>query len=365
MKIGILSPPPIRFKEKDAYNAQYIGLGKELRDRGHQVVVYTAMYHDEIKQMESMGENMTVHYIPCIAAGKQSLFPVSVMDHTIDALFVFADNQYSVPRAYRWAKKRGIRFIPYIGVLKSNSDKRWHRIISNALLVRNVNIYRGALCLAKTKTAAEELESMGIKDYCIAPVGLDIETLKSDYKGIDRKQLRKKYGYTPEDQVILFVGRMHEEKRPVDMLRIFMEVNRKNRRTRLLMVGQGKLKQEVLRFIDRHSLYDRVNTINSINNKDIWELYLLADMFVNLNKHEIFGMAIMEAMYYGCRVIAYQAPGPNLLITDSVTGDIAANDKEIVMKILDFKDYSEASHAYAVDRFSWKQTAIVVEGLAF
>ena len=131
------------------------------------------------------------------------------------------------------------------------------------------------------------------------------------------------------------------------------------------MVGQGKLKQEVLRFIDRHSLYDRVNTINSINNKDIWELYLLADMFVNLNKHEIFGMAIMEAMYYGCRVIAYQAPGPNLLITDSVTGDIAANDKEIVMKILDFKDYSEASHAYAVDRFSWKQTAIVVEGLAF
>ena len=54
---------------------------------------------------------------------------------------------------------------------------------------------------------------------------------------------------------------------------------------------------------------------------------------VNLNIGEIFGMAILEAMYYGCPVVARRSPGPEFIISDGTDGFIAESDKEVTEKI--------------------------------
>lgn len=41
----------------------------------------------------------------------------------------------------------------------------------------------------------------------------------------------------------------------------------------------------------------------------MWEIYEMSDYYLNMNKGEIFGMAIMEAVYYKTSVAAILRPG--------------------------------------------------------
>jgi 1,2-diacylglycerol 3-alpha-glucosyltransferase len=96
---------------------------------------------------------------------------------------------------------------------------------------------------------------------------------------------------------------------------------------------------------------------DSIQNSQIWELYRIAEAFVNLNQHEIFGMAILEAMYYECKVVAWHAPGPDFIIKDKETGYLADSEKQIVELIAGSKDVGDASHRQIIREFTWNNMA--------
>ena len=78
------------------------------------------------------------------------------------------------------------------------------------------------------------------------------------------------------------------------MIDILAEIRKKDTDYKLLMVGTGELKVAVETRINELELQDAVQVVERIPNSDIWELYRLADAFVNLNQQEIFGMAILE-----------------------------------------------------------------------
>ena len=96
--------------------------------------------------------------------------------------------------------------------------------------------------------------------------------------------------------------------------------------------------------------------VERIPNSVIWELYRLADSFVNLNQQEIFGMAILEAMYYGCKVVAWNAPGPNLIIESGKSGWLAKSNEEVIEKIIDKTDVSIEAHHRAFRDFTWESS---------
>ena len=98
---------------------------------------------------------------------------------------------------------------------------------------------------------------------------------------------------------------MTKYKQPIKMIQIYADIAKKDARYKLLMVGMGELKDEIIQCIDELGVSRGIRLIDRISNCDIWELYRFADAFVNLNQQEIFGMAILEAMYYGCKVVAW------------------------------------------------------------
>ena len=59
----------------------------------------------------------------------------------------------------------------------------------------------------------------------------------------------------------------------------------------------------------------------------------MSDCYVNLNTHEIFGMAILEAMYYEGVVVALRAPGPELIIENEISGYLCNSDEELLDRI--------------------------------
>ena len=123
------------------------------------------------------------------------------------------------------------------------------------------------------------------------------------------------------------------------------------------MVGTGELKSAVVKKIKELDLAEYVQVIDCIPNSDIWELYRIADSFINLNQQEIFGMAILEAMYYGCKVVAWKAPGPNLIIENNVSGYLVESNEEVIKEIGNKDVPAEKAHERVVNNFTWKNTA--------
>ena len=169
--------------------------------------------------------------------------------------------------------------------------------------------------------------------------------------------MKMKYGYSPEQKVLLFIGRLIDEKRPLKMMELFKRIVEKDSCYELLLVGSGELKEKVLDAIHTYGLDKKVQFIEKIPNTQIWELYRISDAFVNLNRQEIFGMAILEAMYYGCKVVAWQAPGPGYIIENGVSGWLVNNDQELMDKVFDNQDFSQSAHCRIRDKFTWESTA--------
>lgn len=166
--------------------------------------------------------------------------------------------------------------------------------------------------VSKTKAAQAELKALGVSKCVVAPVGMDYTSLKPDYELYNRSKLREKWGFSKDDVIISFVARLQPEKHPLEMLDIFSKVQRKNRK--LLMVGKEPLEEKIKEKAIELGINDQLTLISEVKYDEMWQIHYIADYFVNLRSEEIFGMAIMEAVYYKSCVVAIRAPGPDTIL---------------------------------------------------
>lgn len=365
MRIGMLVTSIGNFGQKGFYNTQEIGLAKAMDKLFEEVIVYKAVPLTEKKQKITIEGciHSSVIRVPVKNWGINGVWKCEIMDTSLDVLIYFSDTQIAVPKIYNWCNRNGIKLYPYIGVIESHSTSIVKKFIIDILFKRNINVYKKCTCFAKTPTVVERLEKLGIKRTVLTPVGLDESLLFRTYQNVNVNELKAKYGYSDSDKVILFVGRMIDEKQPIRMIEILSEMIKKNSNYKLLMIGTGELHSEVIKIIQEKNVENQVSMMEKIPNCNIWEVYRIANCFVNLNQQEIFGMAILEAMFYGCKVVAWRAPGPNLIIEDGVSGWLVESNDEVVTCVENKKELSSAAHKRVVCNFMWNNTANKMAGI--
>lgn len=360
MKIGILVLSIGNSETKNYYNRQEIGLAKALDNFFEEIKVYKLVDLKQEKSIEKIDScrNAFIYTIPTRHIGTNGIIDLNEIDKNLDVLICFSDIQMDFPKVYYWTKKNKILFLPYIGVVESHSDSKLKRAIMGYFAKRNIKIYKKCCCLVKNLAIKEKLKD---GDYNIlAPVGLDLDLLEKNYDKVDMKCLKSKYNYTDDDKVLLFVGRLTEEKQPLKMIEILVRLLKKDKNYKLLMVGNGELKENVMSLIKKYGIEEKVYLMEKVPNNEMWELYRIADCFVNLNKQEIFGMAILEAMYYECKVIAWKAPGPDLIIENGISGFLVESDEEIIETILKKTYTNREAHQRIEENFTWKNTAEII-----
>lgn len=359
MRIGLLITSIGNFGQKGFYNAQEIGLARELDKLFDEVIIYKAVPMSEQKSKSVIEgcSHSILYQIPVKSKGINGMWDCTVMDTTLDALIYFSDTQLAVPNVYKWCCKNKIKMYPYIGVIESHSTSFVKKLIINAMFKRNIAVYKKCTCFVKTPIVVDKLSKLGIQKTILTPVGLDVSLLHADYEKAAVQELKMKYGYRANDRVLLFIGRLIDEKQPVRMIDILAEIRNKDQAYKLLMIGTGELKKNVEDRINELNLSEHVQMIGRIPNNDIWELYRIADAFVNLNQQEIFGMAILEAMYYGCKVVAWEAPGPNLIIENGVSGYLVNSNEMLIKKIMFAEFKPKNSKERIVSSFTWTNIA--------
>lgn len=359
MKLGILCTMINGFGRRGYYNSQEIGLGRCLANMGHQVTVYKGVPRDEEADGVVLPEGVTVRYLPMKSVGAHGMINCRWMDPSMEGLFVFGDQQIFLPHVYRWCKKNHICFVPYVGTAHSLHENFKSRIMNLLFALGTLKIYKTHPVLAKTGAAKEELQKLGVHNVTIAPVGLDEAVLKRDFRKYDRNVIRKKHGFAPDDVIICNVSRLSPEKRPLELIDIFMKV-RSEKRFRLIIVGNGKLYEPLKAKIDDCGVEDEVRIYENVPYEDMWEIYVMSDYYLNLNKGEIFGMAIMESVYYCTSVAAINALGPSVTLKGMKGHKICNTDKELAEWLsapYPSREVLEESADKMAKTFTWERCA--------
>lgn len=130
----------------------------------------------------------------------------------------------------------------------------------------------------------------------------------------DRKhELRKELGIGKNDVAILFVGKMIEKKRPMDLLyayqRLMTDDKRLKEKINLLYVGDGILRGELENYVKNYNLQN-VHFIGFKNQNELPKYYAMADIFVLPSGiGETWGLVVNEAMCFGLPVIVSDIVG--------------------------------------------------------
>lgn len=127
-----------------------------------------------------------------------------------------------------------------------------------------------------------------------------INTESNGYSKELRDNTRKKYGITAECIVIGHIGRLTEQKNSVFLIDIFNEIVKKNSNVRLILVGDGNLKKQVLKRISSYGISDYVIYLG--RTEKIYELYNAMDVFLLPSLYEGLPVVGIEAQCTGLPV---------------------------------------------------------------
>lgn len=345
MKIGIIALSLNKSAIPRFYNSQELGMGKALAAAGHTVVVYKLFSHALLPKAktEQVSERLLFTQLPARALGINGFFDKRLLDASMDTLICFCDTQLYTKSVAKWCVLNNVQFYPYVGVIQSASTHPLKKRLMDMLTKRLIRFYRKQpVVWGKTPALCAALSSLGITRARLVPIGLDKELLYENYRHADAAALKQAHGFSADAQILLFIGRLVPEKEPLTMIALFAQLHKKNPLLRLCMIGTGELEDAVQAAVADAGLADTVTLLPRVPNKDMWEFYRISCCYVNLNHHEIYGMAILEAMYYECPVAAFRAPGPNFILDGGRFGSLCSSEDELFSAILAFSTPSDA-----------------------
>lgn len=365
MKIQIIALGMTDTSHRKFYNTQDMGLGRALAEMGHTVDLYSFISGDT-DETEVFSDKLSMHYLHSRAFGFHSLHPLDFITEDVDGVICFSDNQMNFKRVVKACREKGVVCLPYVGALDSHNASRFKKLILD-LFASNLKFYRGMTTLAKTPNVKCQMEEQGVKDIVVAPCCLDLTAVRQDYAEQETAKLREEVGFLPEHKVLLYLARLIDEKHPLEMLDIFAELYKKDASYRMISIGKGELQEAFEQKIEELGLREAIYRIESIENSQVWKFYRMADAMVNLNRVEIFGMAILEAMYYECPVVARRAPGPEYILTHEKDGFLCDNSEQIIAyveRLTGDEAYRSGITKAAKERimkdFVWQSTAQIM-----
>lgn len=195
----------------------------------------------------------------------------------------------------------------------------------------------------------------------VIPNGVDPAKFNRPY---DREAFRLGFA-VPHEKLILYVGRLVHEKGInilVDaMHRILGRINAK-----LVIVGDGYLKDELLGRIRHQGLGDKVYITGFLDDPTLKLLYKTANVCVVPSLYEPFGIVALEAMAADTPLVVSDTGGLSEIVEDGVTGlKVPPWDPDAlagaVIRLLTDKGYSEMLTKNALrkvtEQYDWRGIA--------
>jgi len=142
---------------------------------------------------------------------------------------------------------------------------------------------------------------------------------------------RKKLGIPDNVLVIGNVGRLSDQKNPIEWIQIAQKISLEEDNVVFLLVGDGPLRLDVKEEINEFFLSEKF--ILPGLTRDVLSYFSIIDIFLITSLWEGLPRTVLEAMAMGIPVVAYKSGGIPEIVSDGITGYLCkAGDIESMVK---------------------------------
>jgi glycosyltransferase involved in cell wall biosynthesis len=135
---------------------------------------------------------------------------------------------------------------------------------------------------------------------------------------INPRAIRSSFGFEAEAPLVLFAGRLAEQKRVDDLLKALDLLQHVQPDLRTVIAGDGPLREMLEETARAYHLASRVKFVG--HREDIPQLMAAADVVVLPSLYEGLPNVVLEAMRFRKPVVATAAPGTTEVVIDGETG---------------------------------------------
>lgn len=210
--------------------------------------------------------------------------------------------------------------------------------------------------------AKKDLERHGVKKpIFVIPNTINEKTMKKVSEK-EAAKLRQQYGL--DKKVVLYVGRVSAEKSLDILVKSFSYVLKKAPHTTLLIVGDGPIRNDIIKLCSDLKIQKHVVFTGNIPQETLLTkgYYQLADVFATASTSELQPISIIEAMYFGLplagvkkRGVWEMLNGVGVLSDPNNSLELANNiikvlTNNVLRKTLSDNSLREFDHKYALPK---------------
>jgi 1,2-diacylglycerol 3-alpha-glucosyltransferase len=186
--------------------------------------------------------------------------------------------------------------------------------------------------IAPTEKVKNLLKQYGVhQEIYTIPTGIDTKNFSWEMSEEEKKQYKQELGIPLEKKILLFVGRLAQEKNIQELLRYYKKLNRED--VTLLLVGDGPYRQEIEKEVEELELTDRVYFTGMVPKQQVASYYHLGDIFVCSSNTETQGLTYAEALASGLPCVCRKDECLTGIIVDGYNGYQYEDEQDFCEKI--------------------------------
>ena len=237
----------------------------------------------------------------------ESFKPDLIHTHTFKAGFLVRLRRIDIPVIHSFHGHH--LYDPEFGFIKRNILNLIERLLAP----------RATRFITIGKKVRDELLEVGIgkaKQYLSIAPGIAALEL------VDELSVRKRFGFSQDETLVLWLGRFTQVKRPDKVV----EIARLLPRIRFVMAGGGELLDKV-----KASAPSNVSFVGFQDKNEMWSI---ADIALSTSDSEGMPLSLIEAQMAGVPVVSTDVGSVSEIVEDGVTGYLAGKDvKELASKL--------------------------------
>lgn len=369
MKILIVRPSANKMN-LSTYNLQEVGLAKALIRKGHQCdVMYFGGKEKDHWETIKFDDNreLRILWIYGIGIFREGIYPsLKKYVNNYDIIQVGGHEGITSCWLNRHVQDKVVNYQgPYFYAGNKGYIKKAKVFDKTLLPLSHKN---NMIVATKSVLASEYIKSKGIDDVTTIGVGLDLDNIVRSPEGMyDHEFIQKLHNRKGNGKYLLYIGVLEERRNIHFLLEVFKQVAIEIPDCKLVLIGRGK-EEYVKSCFDKMKelgIQDKVIYREILEQKYMKAVYECSDAFLLPTRYEIFGMVILEAMYFGLPVFTTYNGGSSTLITEE-NGIVIKNfnKDEWAQKIVSVIDncelantISENAHRMIVENYTWDALA--------
>ena len=281
----------------------------------------------------------------------------------IDRYDIVQACEYNQMYTRHLAKKYLHKFICYHGPYYCEFNRNYN-LMAKVFDLLFVNRYRklNTSFITKSGLAADYLRSKGLRNVTPVGVGLNIGFLGSG-TGETNEEIEK---IKRLDGVkLLYIGVNEPRRNSLFLLDVSKKLKDMDLNFKLIMIGRfcnEEYKSLFFQKIHDLDLSGYIHYIPRMEQKYLAKVYKTCDVFLLPTIYDIYGMVLLESMYFGLPTITTMNGGSNMMIKNNDNG-IVINDfevdkwskaiKELVHNKELCKKLGDQAHNTIVEHFTW------------